>query len=287
MVVHSVLPGGLGRAVGEVLGRAGVAHIAHGYETPAWAAEVAARDPDAIALIGPYRSRDVAEAVEATAPAGLPVLAPIATWAGLTRDDEPGCDDHPARHRGTVLRLVARDTVVAARLAADLRAAGRTAYLIAGEHDYGLQLAGQLRLGGLQCADDPQQADVVVLAGLVGEPEIERAAALAPLPVIAFDGVQGADLGAGRDVRLALPFAPVEGVDPERQFDGTHSARCAAELVAAALAAGASHRSALLEALRERRGFDERGDPLDPPVWLWRAGSDWAAEPDRPLSGGA
>jgi hypothetical protein len=33
-----------------------------------------------VALIGPYRSRDVAETVEATAPAGLPLIAPMATW---------------------------------------------------------------------------------------------------------------------------------------------------------------------------------------------------------------
>ena len=77
-------------------------------------------------------SRAVAEAVEATAPAGLPLIAPVATWAGVTRDDEPGCEDDPARHGGTVLRMVARDTVVAARIAADLRAQGSEPLVIAG-----------------------------------------------------------------------------------------------------------------------------------------------------------
>src|SRR6058998_2027757 len=97
MVVHSVLPGDLGRAVGGVLDRAGVTHVAHGYDAPMWAAAVAAADRDSIALIGPFRSHDVAEAVEATAPARLALLAPVATWAGITRDDEP-CEGDPARH---------------------------------------------------------------------------------------------------------------------------------------------------------------------------------------------
>jgi hypothetical protein len=99
--------------------------VAHGAGDPVRAAAQAAGDPAAIALIGPYRSAAVAEALEVTAPTGLPLLAPVATWAGMTHDDEPGCDD-PARHHGTVL-LVARVTVVAARVAADVRAAGRRA----------------------------------------------------------------------------------------------------------------------------------------------------------------
>src|SRR3954453_12090922 len=177
MVVHSVLPGDLGRAVGRVLDRAGVTHIAHGYESPMWAATVASGDRDAIALIGPFRSQDVAEAVEATAPARLPLIAPVATWAGVTRDDEPGCEDDPARHEGTVLRMVARDTVVAQRIAAELAAPGRTAYVLAGEHEYGTQIDGQLKLAGLPRTDDPDQADVIVLAAFPGEPQTRRAAA--------------------------------------------------------------------------------------------------------------
>src|SRR4051812_48215441 len=141
------------------------------------AAEAAAADPEAVALVGPYRSRAVAEAVEATAPGGLPLLAPAATWAGVTRDDEPGCDDDPAQHRGTLLRMIARDTEVAARLAADVRARGQRALVVAGEHDYGLQLDGQLALAGLPRAADAAGADLVVLCGLAGGPEVERAAA--------------------------------------------------------------------------------------------------------------
>jgi ABC-type branched-subunit amino acid transport system substrate-binding protein len=121
----------LTRAASAVFDAAGIRHIAHGTANAVEAASDAAADPHALALVGPYRSVHVAEAVEVTAPAGLPLLAPVATWAGVTRDDEPGCDD-PARHRGTVLRLVARDTEVAARIAGDVVAAGRQALVVAG-----------------------------------------------------------------------------------------------------------------------------------------------------------
>jgi hypothetical protein len=29
--------------------------------------------------------------------------------------------------------------------------------------------------------------------------------------------------------------------------------------------------------------FDEHGDRVDPPVWLWRAAEDWTLEPERAL----
>src|SRR5213083_2581567 len=117
MRVHTALPEALTEAVQAVLEAEAVEHVAHRGAQSLRAAEAAAADPDALALIGPYRSAEIAEAVEATAPVGLPLLAPVATWAGVTRDDEPGCDDHPADHRGTVFRMVARDTVVAQRIA--------------------------------------------------------------------------------------------------------------------------------------------------------------------------
>jgi hypothetical protein len=281
-VVHSALPDPLTATIDEVLRAAGVAHRAHGPRAPMRAAEAAAADEAALALIGPFRSADVAEAVEATAPAGLALIAPVATWAGVTRDDEPGCDD-PARHGGTVLRIVARDTEVAARIAAWVRAEGRPAVVVAGDHEYGVQLAGQLRMVGLPRVDSPDDAGLVVLCGLAGEPEIRRAAALAPLPVVAFDGVQGADLGAGRDVRVALPVAPADGVRPGEVRFFAEPARRAAQLVVAALRAGAADRAAVLRELRRLGPFDEHGDPVDPPVWLWRATDDWALEPDRAI----
>ena len=80
MTVHSVLPDALSAAVDAVLEPAGVVHVAHREGDPVGTAATAAADESAVALIGPYRSADVAEAVEATAPAGLPLLAPLATW---------------------------------------------------------------------------------------------------------------------------------------------------------------------------------------------------------------
>jgi hypothetical protein len=282
MVVHSALPDPLTAVVDGVLRGAEVEHRAHGPRAPMRAAEAAAADDGALALIGPFRSEDVAHAVEATAPAGLPLLAPVATWAGVTRDDEPGCDD-PARHRGTVLRLVARDTEVAARIAADVRAAGRRALVVAGEHDYGVQLDSQLRMAGLPRADGSDDADLIVLCGLAGAPEAERAAGLAPLPVVAFDGIQGADLGAGRDVRLALPVAPAADVVPGEVLFFLEPARRAAKLVIDGLRDGARDRTTLLAAMRAAGPFDEHGDPVAAPVWLWRASDDWTLEPDRAL----
>jgi hypothetical protein len=272
MRVHSALPDALTAAVDE--GLRDVEHLAHGGADSMRAAEAAAADPDAVALIGPFRSREVAEAVEATAPARLPLLAPVATWAGITRDDEPGGEDDPADHRGTVLRILACDTEVAARLAAAVRAAGQRALVVAGAHEYGVQVAGQLSLVGLPRVEDVADADLVVLCGLAGGSEVPRAQATG-LPVIAFDGVQG---GVPlRDLRLALPFAPGE------DFAGTTAARRAATLTAEALRDGAHDRVSLLSALRDRGPFDANGDPVDPPVWLWRADEDWTLEPERAL----
>ena len=282
MVIHSALPEPLETVAAAALSDAGVEHLAHGDAQPFRAAVDAAADPRSGALLGPFRSADVNDALAVTAPAGLALIAPVATWAGVTHDDEPGCED-AGRHEGTVLRLVARDTEIAARIAADVRGAGRRAFVVAGEHGYGAQLDGQLQMAGLPRAGAPEDADVVVLCGLAGGPEISHAAALAPLPVIAFDGVQGAPLGAGRDVLVALPFAPSAGVPEAELFSGVERARCAAQLVVEAVAAGAEDRASLLAALREGGRFDAHGDPVDADVWLWRAAGDWQLRPERAL----
>jgi hypothetical protein len=283
VAVHLALPEPLASAAAEVLTGAGVPVVAHGDADPVSAAGAAAADADAVALLGPFRSADVAEAVEATAPAGLALLAPVATWAGVTRADEPAGPDEPADHRGTVLRLVARDTEVAARLAADVRTAGRRAHVVAGAHHYGRQLDDQLRLAGLPRAQSAAEADLLVLCGLTGAPEIEAARAASPLPVVAFDGVQHASLGAGRELRLALPFAPLDDEPFDHLVFGAEQARRGAGLVAVALAGGTRDRAGVLAALRAGGGFDEHGDPVSPPVWLWRAGDGWTLRPDRAL----
>jgi hypothetical protein len=257
-----------------VLRAAGVRHVAHGEDDPVRAGEIAADDAAAVAFIGPFRSREVVETIEATAPAGLPLLAPVATWAGVTRDDEPGCEDDPADHRGTVLRMVARDTEVAYRLAAHLRGRGERALVVAGRGEYGTQIAGQLRLAGLPAGDVCDAADVVLAAGVPEEPGMDAVKRSAPLPLIAFDGIQGLDVGA-RDVWVALPFErdPTHGIEAAR----------AAQLVADALRVGATTRAEVLAACRAAGPFDERGDPINPPVSLWRADPSWRLTPERPI----
>jgi len=248
LAVHSILSPALTDVVEAVLREAGVTHVAHGERDPVAAAEAIVGDPEARAIIGPFRSRAVAEVVEVTAPKGLPLVAPVATWAGVTRSDEPGCEDDPARHLGTVLRLVARDTVVAQRIAARVRGNGGRAFVVAGDHEYGSQLVGQLALAGLPRAESGAEADVVVLAGLAGEPEADMARALAPIPIVAFDGIQGEPFPDQR-VELALVYAPGPiGVDETRR---------AAELVST---------TTDLDELRRLGAFDDHGDLIDPPV---------------------
>jgi hypothetical protein len=283
-MVHSALPELMTAAADDALRAAGVGHTAHGEGAVMSAGEAAAADPRTLALLGPFRSREVCEVVEATAPAGVPLIAPIATWAGVTRDDEPGCDDDPADHRGTLLRMVARDTEVAARLAADVRASGSAAFVIAGDHEYGAQLDGQLRMAGLPRVDSADEAGLIVLCALPGDPEI---AAVRDIPeevaVVAFDGVQGEDLGPHVGLEMVLPFAPIDGVAFDHMLYGAEQTRRAASLIVDALRAGARDRPGLLAAMRASGPFDEHGDPVDPPVWLWSVGDDWTLTPRRAI----
>jgi hypothetical protein len=253
--IHSILPRPLTEAVDEVLRAAGVLHVEHGDADPVQAAIAAAADPQARAVIGPYRSRDVAEAVEATAAAGLPMLVPVATWVGVTRDDEPGCEYDHAHHQGTILRLVARDSVVAQRVSERVRESNQRAIVIAGNHEYGLQLDGQLARSDLPRVLNAHDADVIVLAGLAGEAEIRTARALAPLAIIAFDGIQP-ECFPDQEVVIALAHELTD------ETIGVPEARRAAELTVAAQRQGGD----TLRRLREIGGFDAYGDLIDPKV---------------------
>ena len=75
-----------------------------------------------------------------------------------------------------------------------------------------------------------------------------------------------------RDVWVALPFArdPTHGIEAAR----------AAQLVVDALRGGATTRAEVLAACRAAGPFDEHGDPIDPPVSLWRADAAWRLQPD-------
>ena len=280
MVVHSVLPPPLAAAADAVLSGERIPHVAHADGgDPVAAAEAAVRDPHAVALLGPFRSHEVAEVLEVTAPAGLLLLAPVATWAGVTRADEPGGAE-AANHRGLVRRLVARDTEVARRIAADVRARGLRAFVVAGSHGYGEQLNSQLRLGNLPRAGTPEEADLIVLCGLEDQPEIEQVRELAPLPVVAFDGIRARELGTDRHLLIAEPFAPIPHIAFDHRVYGAERARQGAQLVADAVHAGAD-RDSLPAALRD--GFDDHGDPIEPAVWLWRPDPDGGLRPDRAI----
>ena len=82
MTVHSALPAALTAAVAQVMSAAGVPHEAHGERDAVEAGARAASDPSALALIGPLHSAAVAETLEATASAGLALLAPLAPGLG-------------------------------------------------------------------------------------------------------------------------------------------------------------------------------------------------------------
>lgn len=85
--------------------------------------------------------------------------------------------------------------------------------------------------------------------------ENQRARSLAPLPIIAFDGIQS-ERFPGQEVVLALAYAPTEGML------GVTEVRRAAELVVEAV----SHAGDTLRWLRQLGSFDDHGDLLDPTV---------------------
>jgi hypothetical protein len=183
--VHSILPPPLTEIVDRVLTAAGVAHVAHGDMDPTVGAIAAIADPQARIVIGPFRSRAVADAVEVTASAGL---------------------DAQLAH-------------------------------------FGMPRA------------DVVDADVIVLAGLAGHEEIHRARALAPMPIIAFDGIQP-ELFPNQRVSIALVYSRTE------DGFGSPETRRAAELAVSALECGDD----TLSALRRLGPFDEHGDLVDPLV---------------------
>jgi hypothetical protein len=88
VAVHSILPPDLTAAVDEVLSAAGITHVAHSDSDPIGAAERAAGDPEARAVIGPFRSADVNEALAATATTSRVAMTRRSTTArcsGLSR----------------------------------------------------------------------------------------------------------------------------------------------------------------------------------------------------------
>jgi hypothetical protein len=84
-------------------------------------------------------------------------------------------------------------------------------------------------------------------------------------------------------VRVALPVAPADDVRPGEVLFFVEPARRAAQLVVSALRDGATDRATVLAAMRAAGPFDDHGDPVDAPVWLWRADAEWRLEADRAI----
>ena len=74
------------------------------------------------------------------------VIAPVATWAGVTRTDEPGCEDDPANHRyaftplgaGAVIRALDGSSVAPPHEV--MRIEGATALVVAVADDPDIDL---------------------------------------------------------------------------------------------------------------------------------------------------
>ena len=125
VAVHSILPPDLTAAVDDVLSAAGSRTSRTVTATRSARRRRAAGDPagargDRAVPVG-RRERG---ARRDRARRGCRCSRPAATWVGVTRDDEPGSDDAP-QHDGTVFRLVARDMVVAQRIAERLTGGAR------------------------------------------------------------------------------------------------------------------------------------------------------------------
>jgi hypothetical protein len=234
MRVHSMLPARhderLTRALGEI------DHVPQ--STP----EAAMGDSGCVAFVGPWRSVEVAEAMEGLGPHGLAHLAPAATWVGLTRPDEPaGSDDKPERR--TLFRLAARDMEVCRAIVSVVDGRAR---LISDGSEYGSQIASQLRLAGLE-----SDGDMVVYAGLG-----ETAPPGLPPNVIALDGAAHGGFPERHPEALYFCAAhPVEGFTDAEAWDFAPQVEQAGRLIA----------SGALPA-----GFDEHGDPLEPVIGMWR-----------------
>jgi hypothetical protein len=264
--VHSgELPERHAAVLARTLRAAGVEHAAG--STP----EEAAADADCVAFIGPFRSWRAALAAPVLNAAGIVQVCPAATWAALTRADEPSGDDEapdlrPAG-RATLVRLVPRDTEVCRRLVEN--APERRLAVVADHESYGRQLAQQLRLAGLE--ERPGEPDAVVYCGLA---ENAPHGLLAGRRVYAFDGAQGF---GDAHTRYVLPIVPLDGWSGADLHAYVPQLRQAGELVARAVERGGADREAVLRAVWELGGFDEHGDPPRGPVGVWRTGGSEGA----------
>jgi hypothetical protein len=273
--VHSALPARLAGVLTEVLWRGGVEHVDAGPEHPVEAAAAAAEDPRAVAFVGPFRSSHVGETAAILNEAGLAQLAPAATYAALTRD-EPGAEDGmPASlaptGRGTLFRVAARDTAVCQALVARV---GSRCVLLDDGGSYGEQVAGQLRLAGVEPDDG---ADTVLYAGLADGAPLDALRATGPRPLFTLDGAWDPDFveALGRDrVRFAMALYPQPDWSVEAVQAFLPQTAEAGMLITGSVMAAGADRAAVLEGLRSCGRFDEYGDTNERRIGLWAMGED-------------
>jgi hypothetical protein len=251
-----------------------IEHVAHAGD-PVRAAEAAVRDEDAVAFLGPLLSWQATEVAAILNEAGIAQLLPGATYSGLTRD-EPGAEDgmpaslFPTGER-TLFRIVPRDTAIARAVAA----AHPRAALVTDESDYGIQVASQLKLVGLEVAEE---AELTIYAGLDATAPLTR---LRGRRVLAFEGAAQGGLpeALGEHARYVLPQRGGEGWSDADALLYGPQVKEAAMLVYGSAMAGGPTRAGVLLGLRSCGRFDEHGDTRERKVGVWRWAGD-ALAPD-------
>jgi branched-chain amino acid transport system substrate-binding protein len=218
----------------------------------------AARDPDAHAYLGEFRSAEVHHTAPVLAEAGLLQVAPVATWIEL---------GGPA-----LVRLMPHDGVLARGIARWMAGAGITSALVVHDHDedYGVPVgtmcAEAARAAGIEtralpvwdCDEemDPGAVQAVLYAGVAGSGAVGLWNGLheidARLWLLGTDGVAAPWLAAGMS----------EGAAERTRFFGAQRAPWgfygyeAMALILDSLDAGGGERAAVVGAARSTRERD-------------------------------
>jgi hypothetical protein len=261
--VYSHLPEALQAVLSRALGE--TEHVRCDGD-PVAAAERAVEDPQAVAFVGPFRSLHVGETAAILNAAGIAQIAPTATYAALTRD-EPGAEDGMPESlrptgRASLFRVIPRDTAVARAITARV---GGQATIVSDATGYGMQVAAQLRLAGLEPG-----GGAVVYAGLGdGAPFAELDAAER---IYAFDGAAQGELPErlGDRVRYVMGPRGQVGWSDDAVLDFAPQTAEAGMLVYGSLMAGGPTRIGVLAGLLSCGRFDEHGDTNERRIGVWR-----------------
>lgn len=277
--VYSAIPKTVEAVATAALAEEGIEHVALGPGAIPRHARTAADDPQCVAFVGPWLSFEVIDSMKILNLAGIAQIAPAASYVGLTRD-EPGAEEGMPDSLSpgpvpTFFRMCARDTLISRATLEFLSGQGlRYATIVHDESDYGLQLAAQLVIAGLEPEEDPRDANAVVYCGLAEDAPYEELLDLAPRPIIAFEGAAVAGFaeaaGGVERVRYLLPQAPVAGwSDRQCIFYAPLVHRAAALLAAVVARIDTPDRSDVVDALWRCGEFDDHGDAVAPDIGVW------------------